>query len=327
MKLSLSVRNVLVLATGLASAVVSQSAYAESLNLNFGVYSSSEPSSIVLTYRPVLNELEARMSEKLGQDVQIRLKIANNFDQSITDLKNNKVDFSRFTPSSYFEAEKLDEGIAILAMETKQSEQEIAEIITTNPWISRANLHSTIFAALQQSLHEVDTEETLQELNIDGFLSGTDTDFTAIRQAMEFNFQLFEKPLSNEELLAKQSSETRDRQAIEAASGILAEQATTVDTPTLGAALPETNGVLTAAQQLNADRAASAMATQLVNIPRKKPAVQTTANVRVNPSDIASDDNNITINIALPRHLVKPDNTSGAPQNITINLSFPQDAE
>lgn len=131
MKLFPSVRFALTLTASLAACAVSQSAYAEALRLNFGVYSSNKPSAMVRVFKPVLNELESRMSEKLGREVDIRMQIAKDYDQGISHLTDGKVDFSRFGPASYIEAKKMNEDIRILAMESKKGEKVFYGIIAT----------------------------------------------------------------------------------------------------------------------------------------------------------------------------------------------------
>jgi len=131
MKLFQSVRATITLSAGVIALLLSQSASAEALRLNFGVYSSNKPSAMVRIFKPALNELEARMSEKLGREVDIRMQIAKDYDQGISHLTTGKVDFSRFGPASYIEAKKMNEGIEILAMESKAGAKVFYGIIAT----------------------------------------------------------------------------------------------------------------------------------------------------------------------------------------------------
>jgi len=86
---------------------------------------------MVRVFKPALNELEARMSEKLGREVDIRMQIAKDYDQGISHLTTGKVDFSRFGPASYIEAKKMNEDIEILAMESKAGAKVFYGIIAT----------------------------------------------------------------------------------------------------------------------------------------------------------------------------------------------------
>ena len=84
--------------------------YAE-ITLNFGMYTSDMPSTMVSKFRPIINQLETRLTPLLGQPVQIR---------GIADLVNEKVDFSRLGPASYIAAKKQAPDINIIAVESKK---------------------------------------------------------------------------------------------------------------------------------------------------------------------------------------------------------------
>ena len=88
------------------------------VHLDFGVYSSNKPSAMVRTFKPTLNRLEESMSERLGREVDIRMRIAKDYDQGIADLTDGRVDFSHFGPSSYVEAKRVNPDLGILAMES-----------------------------------------------------------------------------------------------------------------------------------------------------------------------------------------------------------------
>ena len=88
------------------------------VHLDFGVYSSNKPSAMVRTFKPTLNRLEESMSERLGREVDIRMRIAKDYDEGISDLTEGRVDFSHFGPSSYIEAKRKNPDLSILAMES-----------------------------------------------------------------------------------------------------------------------------------------------------------------------------------------------------------------
>ena len=260
------------------------------LRLNFGVYSANKPSEMVRVFKPVLRELETRMSARLGREVDIRMQIARDYDRGITDLTEGRVDFSHFGPASYVEAKKLNPDIDILAMENTNDSKVFYGIIAvaadsditsieelhgrsfafgdegstigrflsqlyleksgiragnlsryeylgrhdkvgtavgagdfdagalnektfkqlvaggerirelarfpnvTKPWIARSGLDPAIVEALRASLLEIDDPDVLVELKIDGFLSGDDSDYNDIRQAIDENAAFFSDP-------------------------------------------------------------------------------------------------------------------------------------
>lgn len=99
------------------------------LRLNFGVYSSNKPSAMVRVFKPVLRELEQRMGERLGRDVDIRMQIARDYERGITDLTEGRVDFSQFGPASYVEAKRSNPDLRILAMENEKNSRVFYGII------------------------------------------------------------------------------------------------------------------------------------------------------------------------------------------------------
>ena len=117
MKLNSVSRNCLIAFTLAITCAASTANAAEKLRLNFGVYSSNKPSAMVKVFRPVLKELESNMSEKLQREVDIRMQIAKNYDQGISDLVDGNVDFSHFGPASYVEAKRMNKDINIIAVE------------------------------------------------------------------------------------------------------------------------------------------------------------------------------------------------------------------
>ena len=313
----LSVRNALVLTASLAAVLVSQTAHAETLQLKFGLVASANSSTTADHYQPALNELETHVSEKLGRDVDIQVQIADDYDQHAASLKSGALDFSVLSdPNFTLDGKSLGSTFKVLAYEYHHNDANTGGLAGIgepgNPWIARADLDSTIYEALQVSLLEVNTKDALNALNIEGFWSISDVRF-ALSQAL-------------------------DELSIDAVSAILAQQAMRVGEPELSAALPKNNGVLTAAQQINADRAASAMATRSIIATHpleatpefNQPAVESarvsnaiTPEITLTPSDSADSANNLTINIALPQRLINPEGAAANSQNITINLSFP----
>ncbi|MEE9322397.1 MAG: PhnD/SsuA/transferrin family substrate-binding protein [Granulosicoccus sp.] len=121
------------IATLLSVALLTTQLHAgESVRLNFGVYSSNKPSAMVRIFKPTLQELESRMADKLGREVDIRMQIARDYDKGVSDLTTGKVDFSRFGPASYTEAKRVNDGLRILAMENYKNSKVFYGIIAVN---------------------------------------------------------------------------------------------------------------------------------------------------------------------------------------------------
>ena len=87
--------------------------------LNFGVYTSNKPTAMVKKFKPILKAIEKHMSRTLGERVKIRIQVAKNYKQGVSHLASGKVDFSRFGPASYVEAKESNDGLEILALESK----------------------------------------------------------------------------------------------------------------------------------------------------------------------------------------------------------------
>ncbi|WP_108650202.1 PhnD/SsuA/transferrin family substrate-binding protein [Dongshaea marina] len=96
---------------------ISSLSHAE-IRMNFGVYTSDKPTVMIKMFRPILNELEQIMSDKLKQKVQIRIQVANNYQKGIDSISNAEVDFSRLGPASYIRSKQANPNIKLLAMES-----------------------------------------------------------------------------------------------------------------------------------------------------------------------------------------------------------------
>lgn len=103
----------------LATFTMSLSAATEQapLKLNFGVYTTEKPTTMVNKLRPILNEIETRLSQRLERPVQIALQVSLDYEESIADLVKGKVDFARLEQSAYIQAKARQPGIKILAVE------------------------------------------------------------------------------------------------------------------------------------------------------------------------------------------------------------------
>jgi len=97
--------------------------------LSFGVYTSDKPSDMVQKFRPVLNELQNRLSTYLDAKVTIKLKVFSSYEKGINALVNREVDFVRFGPASYILSLQQDPGINLLAMESYKGKKTFKGII------------------------------------------------------------------------------------------------------------------------------------------------------------------------------------------------------
>jgi phosphonate transport system substrate-binding protein len=102
------------------------------VQLNFGVYTSDKPSEMVKAFRPILNVIEQGLSERMGDQVTVKLQIAKNYEEGINDLISGKVDFARFGPASYILAKQEDPEIKVIAIESKKGKKRFNGIICVN---------------------------------------------------------------------------------------------------------------------------------------------------------------------------------------------------
>ena len=116
----------LVLALGLTLGTLP--VYAE-MTLRFGVYTRAKPTTMVEMYRPILNALESRMSQELGEPVRIKMQVAKTYEEGIADVVDGRVDFAQFGPVSYVYAKQQNPGISILAIETEGGQKVFVGII------------------------------------------------------------------------------------------------------------------------------------------------------------------------------------------------------
>ncbi len=104
----------------------------DNVQLRFGVYTSDKPSTMVRMFRPLLNELELQLSERMGKPVKIKLHVAKSYEQGIDDLTTGKVDFARMGPASYVISKKKNPNLRLLAMESKKGRKVFYGIICVN---------------------------------------------------------------------------------------------------------------------------------------------------------------------------------------------------
>lgn len=99
------------------------------ITLTFGTYAADKPTVTVKKYRPFLSFLEARLADELGEPVIIRMKIAKEYGEGISDLATGAVDFARFGPASYVHVKNADPGIQLITMESKMGQKRFKGVI------------------------------------------------------------------------------------------------------------------------------------------------------------------------------------------------------
>ena len=109
----------------------------DEVTLSIGLQNSSKPSAMVRKYRPIVSELQRKVSRKLGKRVRIRMQIAKSNQKGIEYLANGKVDFALLGAATYVEAKTENPEIQILAIESKNRTKVVNGIVVTG-------LHSSI---------------------------------------------------------------------------------------------------------------------------------------------------------------------------------------
>ncbi len=87
------------------------------IGLVFGTYASDKPFAMVEQLRPTLDLLERAMSERLGEPVTIKLRVARDYETGIAELVSGRVDFARLGAASYVTAKDEAPELAVLAAE------------------------------------------------------------------------------------------------------------------------------------------------------------------------------------------------------------------
>ncbi len=153
----------------------------------------------------------------------------------------------------------------------------------TKPWIARSGLDQEVLLALRASLLEVNDQNILATLKIDGFLEGNDTDYKVIRKAMENNQAFFAD---------------RDEEAVQSAA---------LEAPVLVAPEPPMHAAVAHDKSVDV---------------RSVEVTRSTGQNLDNHADNESDAHMITVNISLPRSLFES-SANGNARHVTINLTIP----
>ncbi|MET0119041.1 MAG: PhnD/SsuA/transferrin family substrate-binding protein [Sedimenticola sp.] len=116
--------NALVLSTFLPAA----SLYAE-IALNFGVYTTDKPTTVVRTFKPALRVLAKDLTQRLNEPVTIRIQVANSYEKGTDDITEGRVDLTRLGPVSYILVKEQSPEIDILAIESKKGKKRFNGVI------------------------------------------------------------------------------------------------------------------------------------------------------------------------------------------------------
>jgi phosphonate transport system substrate-binding protein len=100
-----------------------------SLNLTFGVYQTDKATVMYRSFTPLIDALQERVSQRLGQPVDIQLTIFRTYADGIDALCKGTVDFVHFGPASYIVAKEQNPKIQLLAMEHENGEKRFKGVI------------------------------------------------------------------------------------------------------------------------------------------------------------------------------------------------------
>jgi len=150
--------------------------YKQPVQINFGVYSDDQATSVVRTYMPALKSLERSMTIKLGTPVDIRMHIASDHKQGLDHLINQEVDFKALDTQDYLEMKQTGVDLRILVS------QNTVHTNLLSPWVTRAGLDGDIHEALKDSLLNLQNRKILSGMEILGFVQSHESQFTEKNQ-------------------------------------------------------------------------------------------------------------------------------------------------
>ena len=113
------------------SLIPMMSAQKTPLRLDFGVYQSDRATVMYRKFTPILEAIRVPLQNQLEREVDIHLKIFEDYESGIQALVDGEVDFVRFGPASYILAEKQNEDIKLLAMELRKGLKRFNGLIIT----------------------------------------------------------------------------------------------------------------------------------------------------------------------------------------------------
>ena len=102
------------------------------VTMTFGVYTSDKPSRMVTKFKPLLQELERKMTAHLQDNVVINMQVYATYEKGIDAIATGEVDFMRLGPASYVFAKEKQPGLSILAVENHKGKKIFKGIICTH---------------------------------------------------------------------------------------------------------------------------------------------------------------------------------------------------
>lgn len=108
------------------------SAAAADVAITFGTYAADKPTAVVRQFKPFLKFLEQALQENLGEPVKIKMKVSKEYQDSIDQLVEGEVDFSRFGPASYVTAKARNPDIHIIAIESVKGKKTFKGVIAVH---------------------------------------------------------------------------------------------------------------------------------------------------------------------------------------------------
>ncbi len=105
---------------------------AAEVSLVFGTYAPDKPTAMVKQLRPSLDGIAEHMSEILGEEVQIKLKVVRGYAAGIDLIVDGDVDFVRLGPASYVMAKNRNAELSVLAMEKKKGRNRFRGVIAVH---------------------------------------------------------------------------------------------------------------------------------------------------------------------------------------------------
>lgn len=100
--------------------------------MTFGVYTSDKPSRMVKKFKPILQELERKMTAHLQDNVVISIQVYATYEKGIDAIATGEVDFMRLGPASYVFAKEKQPALSILAVENHKGNKTFKGIICTH---------------------------------------------------------------------------------------------------------------------------------------------------------------------------------------------------
>ena len=97
--------------------------------LTFGTYTFEKPTTTVRKLRPILNALEAKLEEKLGRRVAVRMHVAPDYRSAIRDIVKGRVDFGRYGQAAYVMAKAANRRLRVISVEGDHKKKTFRSVI------------------------------------------------------------------------------------------------------------------------------------------------------------------------------------------------------